>query len=169
MTRSAGTMLTAGAAAAITLLVVALWPEPPHVPPRRDPNVLYRKVLDSDFSGLGSRHGFSFRGVHGMLTPEEAAERRSWLVYVGFDGPPGRHRISYQIATPQQAVDHDEAIRVLGRCQHDVAGWECFGSLGNVYVQGESVCLEPDCATTKRQAETLLRLGIEHLQSVLAS
>lgn len=167
MTRRVTWLLAAAVVTAGAVILVAR--DEPHALPRRDPDALYRMLLASDFSGVGRGEGFTFQDVHGMLPPDEAAREGHWLAYVGFDGPPGRHRIAYQIFPPHRREEMEEPIRVLGRCRHEPEGWECFGSIRDVLVQGESTCLEPRCATTKRQAETLLRLGIEHLQSVLAS
>jgi hypothetical protein len=167
MTRRAAWLL-----AAVSLVAgagILITRDEPNALPRRDPDTVYRMLLASDFSDVGREHGFTFEGVHGMLPPEEAERERDWIVYAGFGGPPGRHRIAYQVVTPNRRDEMEESLRALGRCRHEVEGWECFGSVRDVFVQGEAVCLEPRCTTTKRQAETLLRLGIEHLQSVLAS
>ena len=161
----------AGAIVMAALLVVTLWPDrPAHTLPRRDPDRVYRALLAGDFSDLGLRDGLEFAGVHGMLPPGEAERERHWLVYAGFDGPADRHRIAYQIAMGQKRAELDKVFSKSRRCVRYLdAAWECVGSLGDVYVKGDVMCLERDCTATRRQAETLLHLGIRHLQDVFAS
>ena len=86
------------------------------------------------------------------------------------DGPADRHRIAYQIVIGQKRVELERAFSKSRRCvRYFDVGWECVGSLGDVYVTGDVMCLKEDCTATRRQAETLLYLGIRHLQNVLAS
>lgn len=171
MTRRYALLLTAAATAAVALLVVAVWPGPPaHTLPRRDPDRLYRMLLDSDFSDLGLQHGLEFTGVRGMLPPDEAEPERHWLLYAEFDGPAGRHRIAFYIPLGERLEEMEEHSRRSRRCvpYFDI-GWECLGSIRGTYVRGDVVCLRPRCEAHKAQAETLLYLGMRHLQRVLAS
>lgn len=160
--------VAAAVAAGAAVLAVALWPDGTREA-APDQDRLYRMLLASDLSDLAAQEGLGFTGILGMLPPEEAEREEHWLVYAGFEGPADRHRIAYQVATPRQLADLEETVEVLGRCQHDDFGWECFDSVGNVFIQGEVTCLRPRCVATKEQAETLLRVGIEHLDRTLAT
>ena len=171
MTRRHRLILAAAVTAATALAVVTLWPrQPAHTLPRRDPDRVYRMLLASDFSEVGVQDGLEFIEVHGMLPPEEAERERHWLLYATFGGPADRHRIAYQIVTGQRRAELEEYFESSRRCvRYFDVGYECVGSLGDVYVKGDVICLEKNCSATRRQAETLLHLGIRHLQSVLAS
>lgn len=171
MTRPHRLVFVGATAAAAALAVVTLWPSAPaHTLPQRDPDRVYRMLLASDFSDVGVQDGLEFVEVHGMLPPEEAQRERHWLLYATFDGPADRHRIAYQIVTGLRRAELEEYFESSRRCvRYFDLGYECVGSLGDVYVKGDVMCLEKGCSATRRQAETLLHLGIRHLQRVLAA
>lgn len=164
-------VLTAAVTAAAALLVVTLWPgEPAHTLPRRDPDRVYRMLLDSDFSDVGLQDGLELVGVHGMLPPDEAARERHRLLYAEFDGPADRHRIAFYMPEGERLEEMEEHERRSRRCVPYLdLGWECLGSIRGIYVRGDVVCLQPRCEVAKAQAERLLYLGMRHLQRVLAS
>ncbi|MDQ3981079.1 MAG: hypothetical protein M3271_00185 [Actinomycetota bacterium] len=121
---------------------------------------LYEMLMAADLSSLAEEEGLTFIGGSGMLPPHEAASERHWIVYAGFGGRPGRHRIAYQIA-----VD----TPIPTRCESDFAGWDCSSAIGDVAVKGQAICLRPGCVVTREDAVALRRMGLEHLRTILES
>jgi hypothetical protein len=159
MTRERVWPAVAIVAAAVASVLIARAGRPTEgLTERPDEAELYEMLGASDLSSLAEREGLVFEGISVMLPPREAAEKRHWLVYAGFGGRPGRHRIAYQIGGKPRTY-----------CESDDLGWECFGAIGDVVVQGEAMCLRPRCAVTKRDALTLRRIALDHLEALLDS
>lgn len=118
---------------------------------------LYAALVSSDFEGLARHAELTFTEAHGA-TPQQ--QDSVFAVYATFGSAPVRRRIAYQIggaSSPSAPV-----------CSRDDLGWECFRHVDDVVVEGESYCVATNCTTSRRDAMTLLELGVRHLADVRA-
>ncbi len=156
----AGSAAAIVAAAGAAILIARAGVPAERLAERPPESELYELLLAADLSSLAEEEGLTFVGVSGMLPPHEAASERHWIVYAGFEGRPGRHRIAYEIAADTPTPT---------RCEPDLAGWDCYSAIGDVAVKGQAICLRPGCLVTREDAVALRRIGLEHLRTILES